>query len=293
MLDRLRSERALLSPAEQRVADTVLRNPQGVLRAAVADIARQAGVSQPTVIRFCRRMGCHGLPDFKLSLAGTLASEASHPPGTTPGASPGASYVHSAVSAGDDTATIIGKLFDSAATAMHLTRDRLSAPDVDAAVDRLSCARRIEFHGLGNSGIIAADAQHKFFRLGIPSVAYTDSHTQVMAAALLEPGDCVVALSVSGRSPELLDSADVARAKGATVIALTASDSPLARAADLTIGIDPPEDTASFSPMLSRLLTLLVIDILTVGVALRLGPDAIRRMELAKQSLQDKRLRLP
>ncbi|WP_019646697.1 MurR/RpiR family transcriptional regulator [Novispirillum itersonii] len=282
MLDRLRQERPQLSPAEQRVADYVLDNPQTVMRAAVADIARQAGVSQPTVIRFCRRMGCQGLPDFKLSLAGTLASETVQ----------GTPYVHSAVNPGDDTATILGKLFDSAATAMRATRDALSVPAMEAAIAMLTEARRIEFYGLGNSGIVAADAQHKFFRLGIPSVAYTDSHTQVMAAAILQPGDCVVALSQSGRSPELLDAADVAKSSGATVIALTTDASPLARLADVAIGIETPEDTASFSPMLSRLLTLAVIDVLTVGVALRLGPDAVCRMEQAKRSLQEKRLKL-
>jgi DNA-binding CsgD family transcriptional regulator len=67
--ERIRAARPSLSPAERQVADWVLRQPGTVLSLPVAAIAREAGVSQPTVIRFCRSMGCHGLSDFKLRLA--------------------------------------------------------------------------------------------------------------------------------------------------------------------------------------------------------------------------------
>ncbi|MEE2977481.1 MAG: MurR/RpiR family transcriptional regulator, partial [Pseudomonadota bacterium] len=75
--ERIRAARPSLSPAERQVADWVLRQPGTVLSLPVAAIAREAGVSQPTVIRFCRSMGCHGLSDFKLRLAqGNAARDA-------------------------------------------------------------------------------------------------------------------------------------------------------------------------------------------------------------------------
>jgi RpiR family carbohydrate utilization transcriptional regulator len=83
---------------------------------------------------------------------------------------------------------------------------------------------------VGNSGIVAQDAQHKFFRLGVNTIAYSDGHMQVMSASLLGPGDCVVVISNSGRTRDLMDACDIARRNGATTIVITATGSPLASA---------------------------------------------------------------
>ena len=72
ILGQIRRARSELSPAELRVADLVLAQPRSVLNDPIAEIARAAGVSQPTVIRFCRSLGCEGLSDFKLRLASGL-----------------------------------------------------------------------------------------------------------------------------------------------------------------------------------------------------------------------------
>ena len=134
--------------------------------------------------------------------------------------------------------------------------------------------QRIEFHGVGNSGIVAMDAQHKFFRLGVNAAAVSDAHVQVMSATMLKPGDCLVVISTSGRSTDLIDSAEIARKRGATLIVITASGSPLAQlgqgsATQVLLAVDHPEDYDRYSPMVSRLLHLVVIDILTTAVALR------------------------
>jgi hypothetical protein len=75
---------------------------------------------------------------------------------------------------------------------------------------------------------VAQDAQHKFFRLGVNCIAYSDGHMQVMSASLLRPGDCLVVISNSGRTRDLMDATDIARKHGATTIVITASGSPLA-----------------------------------------------------------------
>ena len=131
--------------------------------------------------------------------------------------------------------------------------------------------------------IVAQDAQHKFFRLGVTANAVSDGHVQVMSATMLQPGDCAVVISNSGRSRDLLDVADIARRKGATLIAITASGSPLAREVQagsqhILLVADHPEDADRYSPMVSRLLHLMIIDILSTGVALRLGSAELRPM---------------
>ena len=277
MLERIRVRLPELSAAERKVAELALAQPYTVMQAAVADIAASAGVSQPTVIRFCRSMGCAGLPDFKLKLAASLVT--------------GVPYVHSSVRPEDPTSEIAAKVFDNTVSALIKCRNEVNPQAIDQAVELLSTARRIEFYGLGNSGIIAADAQHKFFRFGIPTVSYADSHIQIMAASVLSRGDVMVAISNSGRTVELLSAVDVALATGASVVAITASGSPLARKATVSLAADTREDSETYSPMISRIVHLVLVDVLAVGVALRQGPALITQLEKSKQSLRGKRLR--
>ncbi len=275
LLDRIRQQLPQLPAAEQRVAQALLGRPHAFVQAAVGDIAAQAGVSQPTVIRFARSVGCSGLQDLKLKLASSLSG--------------GVPYVHASVQADDTPAEIAAKVFDNSIAALLRCRNAVSAAALQQAIDLLAAAQRLEFYGLGNSGITAADAQHKFFRYGTPAVAYADPHVQAMAASLLGPRDVVIAISAFGRSAELLDAVDIARRAGAQVVAITASGSPLARRATVALLADAQEDAEVYSPMLSRLLHLVLIDVLAVGVALRQGPALIERLQQAKRSVRGRR----
>jgi len=161
---------------------------------------------------------------------------------------------------------------------------------VDALLGACQKRQRIEFIGVGNSGIVAQDAQHKFFRLGVHTVAHSDGHMQVMSASLLRPGDCLVVISNSGRTRDLMDATDIARKNGATVIIVTASGSPLASAGDIHLAADHPEGYDRYSPMVSRLLHLMIIDILATAVALRLDAKTLQPMlQNMKAKLRSKR----
>jgi RpiR family carbohydrate utilization transcriptional regulator len=161
---------------------------------------------------------------------------------------------------------------------------------VDALMSTYHQRGRIEFFGAGNSGIVAQDAQHKFFRLGINAIAYSDGHMQVMSASLLRPGDCVVIISNSGRTRDLMDAADIARRHGATVITITASGSPLAKAGHLHLAADHPEGYDRYSPMTSRLLHLMIIDVVATCLALRIGGPQLQPMlSEMKDNLRSKR----
>jgi RpiR family transcriptional regulator, carbohydrate utilization regulator len=157
-------------------------------------------------------------------------------------------------------------------------------------VDAYSAGKQIQFFGVGNSGIVAQDAQHKFFRLGINTTAYSDGHMQVMSASILGPGDCVVVISNSGRTRDLMDACDIARKNGATTIVLTASGSPLASAGHIHLSADHPEGFDKYSPMVSRLLHLMIIDILATCVALRIGSGKLQPLlREMKNNLRSKR----
>ena len=287
MLDRIRASIPALPPAEQRVAKLVLADPRTFASMPVGELADRAHVSKPTVVRFCRSVGYDGLADFKLKLAGTVNE--------------GVPFVHRAVDEDDKPGDIIVKVIDNAVSALLKYRNDATNHAFDRAMAALTEAaqvgRRIEFYGVGNSAIVAQDAQHKFFRLGIHAAAQGDGHVQVMSATMLQSGDCAVVISNSGRSKDLIDVADIALKKGAHLISITASGSPLAKlaqtAGEIVLPADHPEDFERYVPMVSRMLHLMIIDILTTGVALRLGPARRGMLQEIKRNLRTRRYLQP
>lgn len=109
-----------------------------------------------------------------------------------------------------------------------------------------------------------------------------------MSAALLQSGSVVVAISYSGCNLELLQSIEIARRSGADVIGVTASGSPLAELSSVVLSVDVREDTDNYAPIKARIAHLSIIDVLAVGVALRRGPELLKRLDKAARSLKDK-----
>jgi glucokinase len=261
LLEQVRHAQADLSPAERRVAALVLSRPRSVLNDPIVEIARAADVSQPTVVRFCRTLGCDGLSDFKLRLASSLT-------GNIP-------VTHTQVTNNDTTSELGDKVLGNTASAILAMRDQLNRKSIDQAIEAIAHANRIKFFAVGNYGIVAQDAQYKFLRFGLPASAYTDSRLQTMVAHTLRIDDVLVVISSTGRIAELNDAVDIALARGVPVIAVTASQSPLAKRATITIAIDHTEDIETQVPMISRVLHLLVVDILAVGMAMRPADDGV------------------
>ncbi len=283
IVERIKAALPALPPAEQRVAKLLIADARAFASLPVSELADRAHVSKPTVVRFCRSVGYDGLADFKLKLAGSVNE--------------GVPFVHRAVDEDDKPGDLIVKVVDNAVAALLHYRNDAASHAFDRAITALVEAgrngHRIEFYGVGNSGIVAQDAQHKFFRLGVNTAACSDGHVQLMSATMLKPGDCAVIISNSGRSRDLLDAAEIARKKGATTIIITASGSPLAALAQspgqVLLAVDHPEDFDRYSPMVSRLLHLIAIDILTTGVALQLGQNLRPVLQEIKRNLRSKR----
>jgi RpiR family carbohydrate utilization transcriptional regulator len=279
MLERIKASLPSLAPAEQRVGKLVLADPRAFAKLPVTELADRAHVSKPTVVRFCRSVGYDGLSDFKLKLAGSVSE--------------GVPFIHRSVDADDKTSDIAVKVIDNTVAAFLKYRNDASSFALENAAQALAATqktnRRIEFYGVGNSGIVAQDAQHKFFRLGVNAIAYSDGHMQVMSASMLKPGDCAVIISNSGRTRDLMDACDIAKKQGATTIVITASGSPLASAGHIHLTADHPEGYDKYSPMVSRLLHLLIIDILATTVALRIGEALQPALRDMKKNLSSKR----
>ena len=238
-------------------------------------MARAADVSEPTVNRFCRSLDCSGFPDFKLKVAQSLAN--------------GTPYVNSNVEPNDSVEDMTTKIFEMTMASLDDAKSNLDIRSVERAVDALAQARKIEFYGLGASASVAIDAQHKFFRLNTPCVAYTDIMMMRMSASAMTRGDVLVVISYTGRTIASVEAAQLARQAGATVIGLTMPGSPLSEHCSIVLGVETAEDTDVYTPTVSRLIHLVLVDVLATGVTLRRGPDFMEHLKRVKNSLRETR----
>ena len=274
LLGRLATRRAALSRSEGRVAEIILDHPDAVPRMTLAALAERAGVSEPTVVRFCRSLGVEGYADFKLELARARAAG-------------GAAYLHREISFSDGVPTVCAKVFQSSINALAVVQESLDPEVVSRTIDILAAARRIDCVGVGLSAIVASDAQQKLMRLEVHCVAHHDAHLQTLSAATLRAGDVALLFSYTGRIKDVLRVARVAREAGAATVAVTRSGTPLAAAVDVAIPVDVPEDTFVYAPMTTRLAQLAVLDVLATGVALRRGPAIAAHLERVKETMSD------
>jgi RpiR family carbohydrate utilization transcriptional regulator len=265
-----------LRKSERKVAHYVINHQHDVIHMRVVDLANAAEVSEPTVIRFCRAIGCQSFQTFKLTLAQQLASSPS--------------FGQIAVTETDSTEDFSRKVFDSTIDSLMKVRDSVDIDVLQQAILALAASNRVEFFGFGASGAVAADAHHKFFRLQLASAAHSDHHFQNMSASSMQAGDVVVAISHSGRTKALVESIHLVQEAGGIVISICPNHTPIADIANIAITVDVEEDIEIYTPLCSRIAHLVVIDVLAIGVAQQKGPELKNHLFKLKQGLRNVKL---
>ncbi len=261
-----------LSRGERRFAQFVLEAPDEAMRLSLAKLAETVGVSEPTVLRCCRKLGCANLQDFRIQMAG---AEAIGMPAT-----------HVAISPGSPVSDIAARVFDFSVSNLDNLRRQIDVAALQRAVDLMAGARSLQFWGNGASGIVARDAQQKFPLFGIPCIAETDGHQILINALTLEASDVVVVFSNTGRNSTMQPSVAAARANGAPVILVSSSvDTPLAKAASEVIKVPTLDNTDIFTPTISRIAALCIVDILSISVAQMRGNAGARKIRSMKEGI--------
>lgn len=274
LLSHLVSSRDSLRPSEQKVSEVIIENPTWGSRATLAEIATQAGVSEPSVVRFARSLGFDGFQDFKYALIQSLAS--------------GVPAAHASVERGDGISVIANKIFENSLDSLRGTRDGLNPEALEAAIQAIRKADNLLVLGFGASGIVGQDTAQKFPLFGIPINAPIDFHQQFIAANLATPETVVLAISNTATTTEVLESMLEAKQRGATTIAVCGREGPISKVADIVIS-HSTEDTDLYTPTTSRLAALVIIDVLAVGVVLQYEPGRISELERMKSHLSQMR----
>ncbi|WP_275285833.1 MurR/RpiR family transcriptional regulator [Halomonas elongata] len=265
ILSRITSDFAGLRDAEKKVAELIFADIDFVSEASIGAIAERADVSDASVTRFARAVGCQNVRDLKRRLTRALAA--------------GRRFIQDA---GDTDG--LGAVYDIATQTLDVNRELMEQADVAGAIELLDGARQILVFGAGGgSTMLAQELQFRLVRLGYAISAYPQSLLPRMVASTLEPDDVVVTLSVSGYTPEIVESAQIARQYGARVVAITANGSPLAETADVILPVAARETDFIYHPSASRYAVLAAIDVLALELALRhqdRSRDKLRRLKI-------------
>ncbi|WP_136659497.1 MurR/RpiR family transcriptional regulator [Nitratireductor sp. XY-223] len=240
---------------EQKVADFVMSQMENISTMTIAELATASGVSKPTVVRFCRTLGCEGYREFKLRLAQNLAVSLQ--------------YLEAGTSRddrhGDDA---MDQVLSALSAASNYMRAQLDREALDRAQSAIARCRNLVVVGIGGgSSMLAEEAANRFFRLGLSAIALSDSYLMQMRSATLGREDVLLAISASGEADAIVAAARIASGYGATTICLTKTGTSLADTTDISINFDLPEDPDIFKPTASRYAFLVLLDTLAMSVA--------------------------
>ncbi|MGX8679226.1 MAG: MurR/RpiR family transcriptional regulator [Sphaerochaetaceae bacterium] len=265
-----------LRASEVKVAKCILSDPDSVIHSSISELADKAGVSDPTVLRFCRALGFNGFQDFKIHLAQSLIPQIKN--------------IHEAVDGTEKAPELVKKVFESNITAIRKTLNTLDYDELKTSINLIAHSSRILLHGVGGSAAVAMDAHHKFFRLGIPCEWFEDTHMAVMAASMMKSTEVFIAISHSGSTKDIVEVLKVANKTGAETISIVSTlKSPVSKVSKHVLCVDAPETNFKFEPMTSRIAQLSVIDALAVGVSLMRSDEVLENLKKSRAALIDKR----
>lgn len=263
-----------LRPSERRVAEVVLADVNFALHSANGELARRAGVSEPTVTRFSRAVGCAGVRELKVKLAQSLVV--------------GRIYLEEPPHVGDNHGkpSLWQTILEDIHRAINTAERQLVVSDFERAADAIvSCRKLVTFGVGGGSTTVAVEAKHRFFRLGIAVSNYSDGQLMRMVAATLDKRDVALMISTTGKPKAIIDAATIAKEYGSTVIAITKHNSPLFMIADISLGLYVPEAPNALKPTASRFAFLAALDLLAALTAYRSPREAQERMRRIKYAL--------
>lgn len=276
-LPRIRSGFNDLTKTEQKTATYILENPADVIHMTITELAEAAKNAEATVFRLCKKLGFAGYQELKIALAGDLY---------TPLES-----VYNEVDPGDSTGTMISKIFHGINEGLQDTLKIIDEAAVEKAIEAITATKRIDVYGSGGSAVIANDIEHRFMRFGISVRAYSDPHLQIASAALLGPGDVVIAVSHTGANRDILDAVEMANSNQVTTIAITSyMRSPLSQVAGIALHGMGREITYRSEAMASRMIHLAIVDVLYIGSLLRQQGKMVDNMNKVRKAIAKRKM---
>jgi len=273
LLDKIEKSIKKLSPAEVKVANYILANPELTQTLTIYDLSENSGVSQATVTRFCRTIGVDNFRIFRLTLAKEINS-------------PSDINDLNKINKDDSPYQLFQKVTLSNETALSSLNQTMSKKEFEKAVEIIKNSYRIAFFGVGGSAPIAHDAQNKFEKIGYSTTRTTDFHTMISSISNFTSKDAVVLFSTSGKTKDVLELASFAKELGIPIIALTSFiTSPLTKVADIKLCFPNIEGDQRVGSTTSRILQLNILDALYLSIFHRISKKNIENYQRGRDRI--------
>lgn len=254
-LSRIRQHYEHLSHTEQRIADLILNDWKQIIDMPIAQIADAAGVSQATVVRFCRSIGFDGVSEFKLY----LKRERLSPLGEL-----------SEVEDDDTPAVVAQKIIRYNKNAMDDMLSVLNGEQLQIAADALNNAKRVIIMSEGGSACTARSAFDVFLKIGLPCFMVEDPFFQIETAALMKQDDVAFTVCHSGRARNAVESMQRAHEMGATTISIMGlTGSPMSKYTDIPLYTGLSEHAFFSDTISARICELNLVSALHALIVLR------------------------
>lgn len=281
VLPNLRSRREELQPVQRRIAEVILADPVAAGRLTIDQLAAAAGCAQSSVVNFARELGFSGYRDFRAELTEEAVRAA---------AREGEHAFPTPIDPTDPLATSVARI---AAADARAVRDTVRLLDLDvlaACAEVLAGSRRIILVGVGASGLAATDLQYKLTRLGFSAQALTSVHDALPAVTALDARDCLLAVSDSGRTTDVLEAVEIAARTGARTVAITGSPvAPLALRSEFVLLTASREPSFRAGATSSRIAQLTIADCLLTAISATLPDGGAEALARTRVVLEDRR----
>lgn len=257
---RLQATLPQLTRSMEKLADLLLENPELPVRLSIAELAERAGVSAPTITRFCRLIGYRGYVQLRVGAAADLGRSMGQD---------GLTGEHGAmVNPGMSDHELLRTFLATHIQALQASADLADMSAMRTAARLVAESRQIDAYGVGGSNSVVNSLVERLYQIGINVRGWSDLHLGVMSASCLDEQAVAIGVSSSGATTETVEMLSVARASGATTIAITSDPlSPLAKAADVVIRTASPEDYRDLGQLTSAHTQSFAADLLYLLVS--------------------------
>lgn len=266
-----------LTPLETKVVESLTSKENLSESTSLKEVSLENNVSEAMIVKLAKKLNFTGFRDFRTSLVHYNHSEVAN--------------LHKEISPDDSSEQLLEKVFRTSIQAIEETLAIIDIPAFERAAEIIFRARNIDLYGVGGSAQIARDMSHKLLKIGIRGMVHDDAHMMMMSASVLKDDDVVIAISHSGRTKTVIESARLASENGAKVIMISNYvDSPLVKYADVEL-----HSTSQGSPLLgenaaSRIAQLNILDALFVAIAkknLKLAQENLNKTQMAVRNMRE------
>ena len=269
IISSLESVMPFLSAKEKKLGNYVLTHSQEILSLTLKDLSLQAEVSEATVIRFARKLGCEGYSDFKLSLSANLSANFYNE---------NSDMILDKIMPTDTPDSVLKKLSAFIVTSIQSTTDIIDSQELDKAIklirDTNEHKRKIYLSGLGASSTLVKQLQIKFMRLNIPVIYYEDVHLQLESNLNMAEDDLLICFTTLGKSVQSHQYINIANQKKAKIILITQyGNQELASKATVTLFVSAVENNLRLASHTALIVQSLIVDTLFLSLALDNLPD--------------------